>query len=95
MSKIEKKTFPVLNMHCAGCATNVERTIKKLPGISDASVNLAANTLSVAYENDKLTPGEMRAAVLAAGYDLIVEEENKQERQQEEQPIYLRERGSA
>ena len=85
MSKIEKKTFPVLNMHCAGCATNVERTIKKLPGISDASVNLAANTLSVAYENDKLTPGEMRAAVLAAGYDLIVEEENKQERQQEEQ----------
>ena len=31
MSKIEKKTFPVLNMHCAGCATNVERTIKKLP----------------------------------------------------------------
>jgi Cu2+-exporting ATPase len=30
----------------------------------------------------------MRAAVLAAGYDLIVEEENKQERQQEEQQKY-------
>lgn len=85
MSKIEKKVFPVLNMHCAGCASNVERTIKKLSGVSDASVNLATNLLSVTFENDKLTPGEMRAAVLSAGYDLIIEEEHKQERQNEEE----------
>ena len=29
-------------------------------------------------------PGEIRAAVLAAGYDLIVEEAHKEERQEEE-----------
>lgn len=33
----------------------------------------------------KLTPGEIRAAVLAAGYDLIMEEEHVEERQEEEQ----------
>ena len=61
-------------MHCAGCANNVEKTVIKLPGVVDASVNFASNTLTISYEDDKLTPGEIRAAVLAAGYDLIVEE---------------------
>ena len=44
MGTITKKAFPVLNMHCAGCANNVEKTVRKLPGIVDASVNLATNT---------------------------------------------------
>lgn len=57
--------------------------MKKLAGVIDASVNFATNTLSVSYEADKLTPGEIRAAVLAAGYDLIVEEALKEERQEE------------
>ena len=85
MGNTIKKAFPVLNMHCAGCANNVERTVKKLPGVTEASVNFATNTLTILYENDKLTPGEIRAAVLAAGYDLIVEETHKEERQEEEQ----------
>ena len=69
MGNLKKQTFPVLNMHCAGCANNVEKTVRKLVGVADASVNFASNTLSVSYETDKLTPGEIRAAVLAAGYD--------------------------
>lgn len=85
MGNIKKQTFPVLNMHCAGCANNVEKTVRKLVGVADASVNFASNTLSVSYETDKLTPGEIRAAVLAAGYDLIIEEEHAEERQEEEQ----------
>lgn len=84
-NKIIKKSFPVLNMHCAGCANNVERTVKNLPGITEASVNLATNTLFVSYEDHSLTPGSIRAAVLAAGYDLIIEEDHQAERQEEEQ----------
>lgn len=91
MSNIAKKVFPVLNMHCAGCANNVERTVKKLPGVMEASVNLATNMLSISYEDDKLTSGEIRAAVLAAGYDLIIEEAHKEEKQEEaQQEHYLR-----
>lgn len=83
MNNLIKKTFPVLNMHCAGCATNVEKTIKKLPGVVDASVNFATNTLSVSYESDRITPAELRIAVQAAGYDLIVEEALKEEREED------------
>lgn len=86
MNPTTQKAFPVLNMHCASCANNVEKIVKQLPGIVDASVNLATNTLSVSYQADKLTPGEIRAAVLSGGYDLIVEEESlKEERREEEQ----------
>lgn len=93
MGNIVKKSFPVLNMHCAGCANNVEKTVKKLTGVVEASVNFATNTLTVSYESGQLTPGEIRAAVLAAGYDLIIEETHKEERQEEEQHkryLYLR-----
>ena len=54
MGNIAKNAFPVLNMHCAGCASNVEKTVKKLPGVVDASVNFASNTLTISYEDDKL-----------------------------------------
>ena len=46
MGNTTKKAFPVLNMHCAGCANNVEKTVKKLPGVIEASVNFATNTLT-------------------------------------------------
>lgn len=85
MSTISKQTFPVLNMHCAGCAHNVEKRVNKLSGIIEASVNLATNTLTISYEVAKLTPQEIRVAVLAAGYDLIIEESHKEERQEEAQ----------
>ena len=49
MSKIIKATYPVLKLHCAGCASNVEKIVSKLDGVDQASVNLAANTLNVSY----------------------------------------------
>ena len=49
MGNTTKKAFPVLNMHCAGCANNVEKTVKKLPGVIEASVNFATNTLNAPF----------------------------------------------
>ena len=40
MGNTTKKAFPVLNMHCAGCANNVERTVKKLPGVIEVPLIL-------------------------------------------------------
>lgn len=90
MSRPIKKNYPVLNMHCAGCANNVERTVNNLPGVSEAAVNFANNTLTVSYDADQQTAGEIRAAVLAAGYDLIIEEEHVEERREEEQQKHYR-----
>ncbi len=85
MGKKIRKTFPVLHLHCAGCAGNVERTVARLEGVNEVSVNLSANQLSLVYEEGKQTPETIRAAVVAAGYDLIADEERREERQEEEQ----------
>ncbi len=83
-----KKEFPVLNMHCSGCAQNVEKTVKGLTGISDAYVNLATNSLHVTFNPNNLTPGEIRASVLAAGYDLILKEQTQDEFQEMQHQQY-------
>ena len=50
MGNLKKQTFPVLNMHCAGCANNVEKTVRKLVGVADDSVNFDSKTLSVFFD---------------------------------------------
>ncbi|KAA6330461.1 Copper-transporting ATPase PacS, partial [termite gut metagenome] len=85
MNTIVKRTYPSLKMHCAGCANNIEKTVKRLEGVKDASVNFVSGLLSITYESGKLTPEDIRKAVVAAGYDLIIEEDSQRERHTEEQ----------
>ena len=76
MKDLETIILPVLEMSCAVCANNVENTVKGLHGVEEASVNFAANTLSVKYHPSLITPQKMREAVQEAGYDLVVEVED-------------------
>ena len=67
---MEKRVIPVLEMSCAVCAATVEKTVRELAGVEEASVNFSANTLQVVYDPDKISLKDMQAAVSAAGYDL-------------------------
>ena len=65
--------LPVDGMTCASCATRVEKALKALPGVSDARVNLA--TESVAVDLAAAAPGTvaptaatLAQAVARAGY---------------------------
>ena len=42
---MEKRVIPVLEMSCAVCAATVEKTVRELAGVEEASVNFSANTL--------------------------------------------------
>ncbi len=65
-------------MSCANCSAAVERTLlKKVPGVASASVNLAAESVSVEYDPEATGPGEMAAAVERAGYKLVLPREGK------------------
>ena len=46
-----KKTFNVKGMHCASCVRVIERTLQKVEGVKDASVNLATNKATVSYSD--------------------------------------------
>lgn len=69
---MEKRVIPVLEMSwCRLCGT-VEKTVRELVGVEEASVNFSANTLQVVYDPDKISLKDSRAAVSAAGYDLVI-----------------------
>lgn len=86
----EKGTFPVLEMMCAMCALSVEQGVKALKGVKDASVNYASNTLYVEYDPRQITPESMRHAVQQLGYDLLIEQDHPQEKQEELQRAHYR-----
>ncbi|MFN8894075.1 MAG: heavy-metal-associated domain-containing protein, partial [Betaproteobacteria bacterium] len=61
--------FPVVGMSCASCSARVERAARGVPGVAEASVNLATETLRV-----QPGPGfdalALERAVEQAGYAL-------------------------
>ncbi len=87
---METKIVPVLDMSCAVCANNVEQTVRGLTGVETATVNFAANALTVTYDPAKITLLAMQAAVQAAGYDLVVETEDPLAVQEEMARMYYR-----
>ncbi|RZK81934.1 MAG: copper-translocating P-type ATPase [Pedobacter sp.] len=78
-------SFPVTGMSCAACAVSVESTIKSLLHVNDAQVNYASQKVKVSYNPSLVKPLDMRRAVQSAGYDLIIDTENKDLKQEEVQ----------
>ena len=86
---MEKRVIPVLEMSCAVCAATVEKTVRELTGVEEASVNFSANTLQVVYDPDKISLKDMQAAVSAAGYDLVISENAEADAIDAEHRLYL------
>ncbi len=60
--------LPVTGMTCAMCVGNVERTLQRAAGVESASVNLATEQASVAYEASAISLVELAARLDRAGY---------------------------
>lgn len=74
------QTFPVLDMSCAACATRVEKTLNRQPGVYHAQVNYAAATATVEYNPQECTPKTLKDAIQNAGYDLVIETNTQKEK---------------
>ncbi len=61
-------------MTCAACAGRVERALARVPGVADASVNLAAEVARVRFEGGGAGSAELVAAVEKAGYQAALRE---------------------
>lgn len=66
-----KTRFSVTGMSCAACSANVERTVRRLPGVREVSVNLLAASMSVVYDERAVAPDEIAAAVVGIGYGAV------------------------
>ena len=64
-------TLPILGMTCANCVANVERSLKKVEGVLDATVNYASEKALVRYAPGAVTRADLVAAVRRGGYDVV------------------------
>jgi Cu+-exporting ATPase len=69
--------FAVTGMSCAACAMHVQKAAGKVPGVESASVNLATETLTVQYDENKVPFETLQKAVEQAGYGLVAPQTGK------------------
>src|SRR5919112_1794274 len=74
-ANVREKTFSVTGMTCASCVGRVERALEKVPGVLQASVNLANERATVEYLAGEVEPRELEKAIEGAGYGVIREGE--------------------
>lgn len=67
-----KQTFQIHGMMCAGCSASVEKALKRVDGVKEAAVNLAAENATVFYDDKSTGPEALASAVQDVGYELVV-----------------------
>ncbi|MCA3041325.1 MAG: heavy metal translocating P-type ATPase, partial [Rhodocyclaceae bacterium] len=66
---VTRTNIPIGGMTCASCASRVEKSIRKVAGVVDVSVNLATETANVITAGD-VKRSMLEAAVVDAGYEV-------------------------
>ena len=64
---MKKRKLIIEGMHCASCAMNIERSLKKVSGVKEANVSLMLKKGIVEIE-DSVSDDELKKAVARAGY---------------------------
>lgn len=65
---MKKESFDITGMTCSACANRIEKTVKKLPGLQDVSVNLLKNSMVISYDESVANTQMIIEAVEKAGY---------------------------
>jgi sulfite exporter TauE/SafE/plastocyanin domain-containing protein/copper chaperone CopZ len=67
---IKREKIKVFDMTCTSCEGKVERTLKKLVGVSDAKASYSAQQVIVEYDNELCDISKMKDSIKAAGYSV-------------------------
>ena len=71
---LARATLGIGGMTCAACSTRVEKALRAVPGVHEATVNLATERATVAFDASETTPLALAEAVQRTGYDVRTEE---------------------
>lgn len=64
---MKKIKMTIQGMHCASCASNIERSLRKVLGVKQASVSLMMNK-GIIEADDNVSDEELKKAVARTGY---------------------------
>ena len=67
---IEEITVPVAGMTCAACVSVIEKTLRGLPGVREATVSLAGGKAAVELDPEACTLHDIERAIEDVGYEV-------------------------
>ncbi|MFZ3086142.1 MAG: cation transporter, partial [Candidatus Hydromicrobium sp.] len=76
IEKNKRVSLSISGMHCASCSSIIERTLKKIPGISSASVNFGSEKALVIYDESVVNLDSIIKAIKKAGYSANLTKDN-------------------
>ena len=89
---MQKEQFDITGMTCSACSTRVEKSVAKLPGIKEVSVNLLKNSMVASYDESVLDTAGIVQAVEKAGYGAIPKASAQNTRHRAEGKGFIRSR---
>lgn len=66
------KTYKIKGMHCASCASIIERTFKKTEGVSSVEVNYGTEAAKVSFDEAKTNPEALSKKIEPLGYSIVM-----------------------
>jgi len=67
-----QQTYQVKGMHCASCASIIEKTLKKVEGVQAIEVNPGTETAKISFDTEKTSVQKLSEKIAPIGYTLVV-----------------------
>ena len=66
------ETHTIKGMHCASCASIIEKTLKKVEGVHSVEVNYGTEAAKISYNDTKTNPEQLSKKIEPLGYSLVI-----------------------
>jgi len=70
------ETYRVKGMHCASCASIIEKTFEKIPGVHSAEVNYGTEKVKLNFDKTQTNPKDLSKKIEPLGYSLNLEHDH-------------------
>src|SRR3990167_2205548 len=70
-------TYKVKGMRCVSCASIIERTVKKIDGVEEISVNNGTENAKISFDESKTNPEFFNKKLEPLGYSLVLPQEHR------------------
>ena len=75
---MKKELFNITGMTCSACSNRIYKSVAILDGVSNVSVNLLKNDMTVSFDENTISSINIIAAVKKAGYEAVLRAKNSQ-----------------
>lgn len=78
---MKELSLTIGGMHCVMCSAALERALKKLNGVQNATVSYASESAHIIYDETKLNQKAIAKCVKKTGYTVVEDKTKYQQRQ--------------